>query len=95
MGRELLQIILVEDFSALNGQKEPPWGSNGSDSATELALVPVRLGYASPIVERMVFQLQEEGEEGEMKVGALAVLQSLVDASVCQHKGLKRKFCTY
>ena len=63
MGQDPLRVVLTEDFLVLDGRKEPPWGSNGSDSATELALVPVGSGYASPLVERIDFQLEKGGRD--------------------------------
>ena len=53
-----------EDTLVLDGQKELPCGSVGSDGATNLAIVLVRSIFARPLVEMTDFQL-EEGERDE------------------------------
>ncbi|RVW36927.1 hypothetical protein CK203_094920 [Vitis vinifera] len=65
MGWDPLRAVPTEDLLVLDGRKEPPRGSTGSVSATELAIVPIGSGYASPIVERIDFQLEEEGGRDE------------------------------
>ena len=62
----------IEDFLVLNGQKEPSWGLVGSVGAIELAIVPVGSGFASPIVERIDFQLEEGGQDEEWNFSCLA-----------------------
>ena len=56
---------LIKDFSARKGRNEPPWASLGGANGFELAIVPFRSGFESPLVERMALQLEKgEREEG-------------------------------
>ena len=65
MGWDPLRVVPSKDILVLDGRKELPCGSGGSDGATELAIVPVGSVFARPMMERTDFQLEEEGwDEG-------------------------------
>ena len=58
-----LRVVSSEDTLVLDGQKELPCGSVGSDGATNLAIVLVRSIFARPLVEMTDFQLKEGGQD--------------------------------
>ena len=58
-----LRVVPTEDLLVLDGQKEPSWGLVGSVGVTELAIVLIGSGFASPLVERTNFQLEGGGDE--------------------------------